>query len=128
MYNQTLVDKIENVDLTKTNADERVLSERWKKPGDIVSYKALVANGANGLQVTRATSRFVQDNNYIDASNITVGYTFPSNLSWVKKMHISTPKIFISQANLFHIGTIKTERGTSYPFARSFNLGLSTTF
>jgi len=128
MYNQTLVDKIENVNLLLTNADERVLKERWKKPGDIVSYKSLVANGTNGLQLTNATSRFVQDNNYLDASSITVGYTFPSNLEWVRKMRLSTPKIFITQANVFRIATIKTERGTSYPFSRSFNFGISTTF
>jgi len=128
MYNQTLVDKIENVDLLHSNADERVLTERWKQPGDVASYKSLVANGANGQQLTNATSRFVQDNNYIEASSITVGYTFPSNLAWVRKMHLSTPKIFITQANVLRWATIKTERGTGYPFARTFNFGLSTTF
>lgn len=128
MYNQTLVDKIENVNLLVTNADERVLTERWKQPGDIVSFKALVANGTNGLQLTNATSRFVQDNNYLEASSITVGYTFPSNLGWVRKMHLSTPRLFITQTNALRFATIKTERGTGYPFARTFNFGLSTTF
>jgi len=128
MYNQTLVDKIENVNLLVTNADERVLTERWKQPGDIVSFKALVKDGTNGLQQTNATSRFVQDNNYLEASSITVGYTFPSNLEWVRKMHLSTPRIFITQTNAFRLATIKTERGTGYPFARTFNFGLSTTF
>ena len=129
MYNQTLVDKIENVNLLTTNADERVLTERWKQPGDVVSYKALVANGSvGGLQLTNTTSRFVQDNNYIDASSITVGYTFPSNLGWVRKLRLSTPRLAITQNNVFHIGTIKTERGTAYPFARTFSFGLSTTF
>ncbi len=128
MYNQTLLDKIENVDLRITNADERVLTERWKKPGDVVSFKALVVNGTSGLQQTNATSRFVQDNNYIEATNITVGYVFPSNLNWVKKMHLSTPRISITQVNVFRFATIKTERGTGYPFTRTFNFGLSTTF
>ena len=128
MYNQTLVDKIENVNLLVTNADERVLTQRWKQPGDVVPYKSLVANGASGLQQTNATSRFVQDNNYLDASSITVGYAFPSNLDWVRKLRLSTPRLFITQNNVFHIGTIKAERGTSYPFARTFNFGLSTTF
>ena len=129
MYNQTLVDKIENVDLIHSNADERVFTERWKQPGDHASYKSLVANGGgSGLQVTKATSRFVQDNNYIDGSSISLGYTFPQNLNWVRTLHLSTPKLFITQNNVFHMGTIKTERGTSYPFARSFSLGLSTTF
>ncbi len=128
MYNQTLVDKIENVNLLLTNADERVLKERWKQPGDVVSFKSLVANGNTGLQLTNATSRFIQDNNYLEASSITVGYTFPSNLDWVRKIKLSTPRIFITQNNVFRFATIKTERGSSYPFARSFNFGLATTF
>ncbi|HEX6849382.1 MAG TPA: SusC/RagA family TonB-linked outer membrane protein [Chitinophagaceae bacterium] len=128
IYNQTLVDKIENVNLRATNADERVLTERWKKPGDIVSYKSLVADGSNGLTVTKATSRFVQDNNYLEAASMTLGYTFPSNLNWVRKLHLSTPRFSITQVNMFRIGTTKTERGTSYPFARSFSFGLSTSF
>jgi hypothetical protein len=102
-----------------------VLTERWKQPGDIVSYKSLVASVG---QQPNTTSRFVQDNNYLEASSITVGYTFPSNLAWVKKAHLSTPRFFITQANGFRFGTIKTERGTGYPFSRTFNFGLSTTF
>jgi TonB-linked SusC/RagA family outer membrane protein len=128
MYNQTLVDKIENINLRATNADERVLNERWKKPGDIASYKSLVADGTSGLQLTNATSRFVQDNNYIEAASITVGYTFPSNLDWVRKLKLSTPRLFITQTNVFRVATIQTERGTGYPFTRTFNFGLSTTF
>ncbi|MES2773054.1 MAG: SusC/RagA family TonB-linked outer membrane protein [Bacteroidota bacterium] len=128
MYNQTLVDKIENVNLLVTNADERVLTERWKQPGDIVSYKSLVANGTNGLQQTNATSRFVQDNDYLEAASTTIGYTFPTNLAWVKKLRLSTPRLFITQNNVFRFATIKTERGTGYPFSRSFSFGLSTTF
>jgi hypothetical protein len=129
MYNQTLVDKIENVNLLTTNADERVLTERWKKPGDIASYKSLVKDGSSSsLLQTNSTSRFVQDNNYLEASSISVGYTFPSNLAWVRKMHLSTPRLMITQANVFRFATIETERGTGYPFARTFNFGLSTTF
>jgi TonB-linked SusC/RagA family outer membrane protein len=128
LYNQTLVDKIENVDLRKNNADERVLTQRWKKPGDIASFKGLVADGTNGLQTTYATSRFVMDDNYLEASSITVGYAFSPNMPWVRKARISAPRLFITQNNLFRFATIKTERGTAYPFSRSFSFGLSTTF
>jgi TonB-linked SusC/RagA family outer membrane protein len=123
-YNQTLADKIENVNLLLTNADTRVLTERWKQPGDIVPFKALASNGQN----TNTTSRFVQRDNFLDAASMTVGYTFSSNAKWVKMLHLSTPKIYITQNQLFHWGTIEMERGTSYPFARRFNFGLSTTF
>jgi TonB-linked SusC/RagA family outer membrane protein len=129
MYNQTLVDKIENINLTKSNADKRVLTDRWKQPGDHASFKSLVADGSSStLLATYATSRFVQNDNYLEASSITVGYSFPSNLAWVRKMRLSTPKFFITQNNLFRFATIETERGTGYPFARTFSFGLSTTF
>jgi TonB-linked SusC/RagA family outer membrane protein len=129
MYNQTLVDKIENINLTKSNADKRVLTDRWKQPGDHASFKSLVADGSSStLLATYATSRFVQNDNYLEASSITVGYSFPSNLAWVRKMRLSTPKFFITQNNLFRFATIETERGTAYPFARTFSFGLSTTF
>ncbi|AEV99417.1 TonB-dependent receptor plug [Niastella koreensis GR20-10] len=128
-YNQTLVDKVENVNLVSANADERVLTERWKKPGDRASFKSLVANGANSsLLITKSTSRFVQDDNYLAASSVSVGYTFPGNLLWVKKMHLSTPRLAITQNDAFRLATIKNERGTSYPFARSYSFGLSTSF
>src|SRR5207302_5311892 len=98
MYNQTLADKIENINLNYTNADTRVLTDRWKKPGDHVSFKGLAVDGGSSrLLMTNATSRFVQRNNYIEAASITVGYNFPTNLKWVKMLRLSTPKIFITQ-------------------------------
>ncbi|MCU7548812.1 SusC/RagA family TonB-linked outer membrane protein [Chitinophagaceae bacterium LB-8] len=128
-YNQTLADKIENVNLNLTNADSRVLTDRWKKPGDVSSYKALVTDGGgNTLLMTQATSRFVQRDNFIDASSVTVGYNFPANLKWVRLLKLSTPKIFITQNQVFRLGTIEAERGTAYPFTRRFNFGLSSTF
>lgn len=128
MYNQTLVDRVENINLLRGNADVRVLTERWLKPGDHTSFKGLVANGEIGLQQTNATSRFVQKDNFIDLSSITVGYNFPANLKWVKAAHLSAPKLMVTQNNLIRWGTIKTERGTSYPFSRSLSFGLSTNF
>lgn len=40
MYNQTLVDLVENADLNY-NVDKRVYDGRWRNPGDIKPYKAL---------------------------------------------------------------------------------------
>jgi TonB-linked SusC/RagA family outer membrane protein len=131
MYNQTLADKIENVNLNFTNADARVLTERWKKPGDRASYKALTSTAGSAgstLLITNATSRFVQRNNFIEASSISVGYNFPSNMKWVKVLKLSTPRIYVTQNQVFRFGTIKVERGTGYPFSHRFNFGLSSTF
>jgi len=129
MYNQTLADKIENINLNYTNADIRVLTDRWKKPGDQVSFKGLVANGGSStLLMTNATTRFVQRNNYISASSISVGYSFRQNLKWVKMLKLSAPRIYVTQNDVFRVGTIKTERGTGYPFSRKFSFGLASIF
>ncbi len=72
MYNQALLDKIENLNLQNTNADIRVLTQRWKQPGDVASFKSLVSTGST---TTNSTSRFVQNNNYLNANSVTVGYT-----------------------------------------------------
>ncbi|WP_316815718.1 SusC/RagA family TonB-linked outer membrane protein [Pedobacter nyackensis] len=128
MYNQTLVDKVENVNLMQGNADLRVLTERWKQPGDHSSFKALTANGALGLQQTNVTSRFVQKDNFLELASISVGYNIPPNLKWVRAARLSAPRLMITQNNLLRFATIKTERGTSYPFSRSLNFGISTNF
>jgi TonB-linked SusC/RagA family outer membrane protein len=122
-YNQTLVDLVENVDLTNTNADSRVLTGRWRQPGDHAAFKSLALNN----QPTNATSRFVQDNNYLNASSITVGYNFPQK-GWVTRTHLSAPRLFMTQNDLFRLSTIRLERGTDYPFTRTFSFGLSTGF
>jgi hypothetical protein len=122
-YNQTLVDKVENVNITINNASRRVLNDRWKQPGDVVKFKALTDGS-----ITNTTSRFVQKNDFLDASSISFAYNFPRNLAWVRKLRLSTPRIAITQANVFRLGTMKNERGTSYPFARTFSFGLSTNF
>lgn len=127
-YNQTLVDRVENVNLLNSNGDLRVFTERWKQPGDQSAFKALVANGATGLQQTNVTSRFVQRDNFLELASLTLGYNVPAHLKWVKKARLSAPRLMITQNNLVRFGTIKTERGTAYPFSRSFNFGLSTNF
>ena len=91
------------------------------------SFKVLVADGAN-FQVTLCHFPFCQDDNYLEASSITVGYSFSTKPGLGAKMNLSTPRLFITQNNLFRFATIKTERGTGYPFSRSFSFGLSTTF
>ncbi len=40
IYNQTLITKIENADRW-FNVDERVFTDRWKKPGDKVAFRGL---------------------------------------------------------------------------------------
>lgn len=44
-YNQTLVDKVENVNVYASNVDRRVMEDRWMKPGDVAKYKKSLPTG-----------------------------------------------------------------------------------
>ena len=72
VYNQTLVDKVQDADLRK-NVDRRVFEDRWQKPGDKVMFTRLIGGAtANATSVTKPTSRFVEDNNWLELSTLNV--------------------------------------------------------
>lgn len=120
-YNQTLIDRVENVNLVY-NADRRVLTERWTKPGDVAAFKAIQINGAN----TNASSRFVQDDNTLTMTSASLLYRINPEL--VKFMKLRQLNIGLYTSNLFRISTVKMERGLDYPFAQNFSLSLQASF
>lgn len=124
-YNQTVVDKVENADLFNHNADKRVLSERWMKEGDIAKYKSLKVDRLN-ITKTRATSRFVQDYSVLSLSSLNVSYDIPQKM--LKPIGLSMLRLDLGTNDLFHISTVKQERGLSYPYARSVNFSIKATF
>jgi TonB-linked SusC/RagA family outer membrane protein len=119
IYNQTLVDKVEDADITY-NADKRISTQRWVNPGDVTPLKDIKAWG----QATMPTSRFIQDQNFIELSSVTLSYDFPIN--WIKKVKLL--RIQFNADNLFRASTVKQERGTYYPFARTYNFTLNAKF
>ena len=121
IYNQTLVDKVENAQL-QYNVDERVFTDRWQQPGDRALYKAIT-----NQSITYPTSRFVQDYNLFTLSSLTLYYDF-RNCAFVKNSFLERLKISAYTNDLFVISSVKTERGTSYPFARTFSLSAQVTF
>lgn len=121
MMNQTLLGKVENANV-KANVDERVFSDRWIKPGDVSKYKSLKDWQLN----TRTTSRFLQKNDFVSFNSITLGYNFPS--VWIQKIGLRTLKAQFSANDLGRVSTIKVERGTSYPFARTYNFSINVGF
>lgn len=121
MYNATLVEKVENAQL-QYNADRRVLTDRWQKPGDVALYKSILDQST-----TYPTSRFVQDYSLFTLSSLTLYYDF-RNCAFVKNSFLERLKISAYTNDLFVISSVKTERGTSYPFARTFSLSAQLTF
>ena len=122
VYNQTLVDKVENVKLYDMNADKRVLTERWAKPGEVTRLKSIKDRNS----VTLPTSRFVQDYNMLNFNSLTVGYDFNQDL--LKKWKMSMLRLSFNMKDIFTISSVKQERGLNYPFARTFNFTLNASF
>ncbi|NML22275.1 SusC/RagA family TonB-linked outer membrane protein [Pseudoflavitalea sp. G-6-1-2] len=117
-YNYTLLSKVENVDLYSNNADRRVLSQRWQQAGDLTQLKDI----SDRLYLTRPTSRFIQRNNQVRLSTLTVAYDIPQKK--VARFGLSRFKVQLTGSNLATISSIQQERGLQYPFARTFELSL----
>ena len=123
VFNEALFNKVENISVSglNKNQDKRALYERWQNPGDKVRFKD-IANAAS----TPMSSRFIQKENVLSMESVYVGYEFYEG--WIKKIGLSNLKIQASMRDVFRASTIKSERGTLYPFARSLELGLSFNF
>lgn len=124
-YNQTLVDKVENVNVLANNVDKRVLTDRWKKPGDNAQFKALT-QGRSGIVATRPTSRFVQDYNALSWNSLELGYDFDSSVT--DALHLSMMRLTLGMNDIMHLSSVKQERGLNYPYARSVNFSLKIAF
>ena len=75
MYNQTLVDKVENISLSSIynnpwrNLDRRALYNRWQEPGDIAYFKDI-----RDFNATYASSRFVMKENTFKLNSLNLNY------------------------------------------------------
>ncbi|UMB55447.1 SusC/RagA family TonB-linked outer membrane protein [Lutibacter sp. A64] len=134
LYNQTLVDKVENVDMLY-NVDERVLTGRWRYPGQEALFKRLgtynVDPDGDNVYVslnekTRATSRFVQDRDELDIAAISFYYDF--NEKVLDALGFERLRFMFNMNEVHKFSSIKIERGTLYPYARSMSFSLTANF
>lgn len=125
-YNKTLLDKVENANL-RYNVDRRAYTDRWQKPGDRARYKAVTRN-VNGSQ-TKASSRFIMDNDELVLNVINIDYRFESRYEkFIRDLGLSSASVGLYMEDLFHISTIRQERGIQYPMSRQMSMSLSLTF
>jgi len=123
-YNQTLVDKVENSNKYQ-NVDKRVLTDTWQKPGDEVQFKANMTQYLT-QSYTYASSRFVQDLNTLQLASLSVQYELPKH--WINHLRMQSLRLSFNTSDLLYFSTVKRERGTAYPYARSFTVGLRANF
>lgn len=119
-YNQTLVDRVENANVS-LNVDKRIYDSVWKQPGDRVNFSY------SPYKTTKPSSRFVQDLNELRLSSLNIGYDFRRS-SLLDKIGLEQLKVSFYMNDVFRLSTVKVERGLSYPFARTYSLSLQATF
>ncbi len=122
MYNSTRMSKVENIN-PRYNVDVRAFTERWKQPGDVKPYLAISSNGGSSFQYS---DRFVEKDNELWLSSITLQYNMPQE--YIKSLGLQRLYVSAGAEDIFRITSAKYERGTSYPYSRSVNLSLSLTF
>lgn len=122
MYNSTRVQKVERIN-PRYNADIRAFEGRWKQPGDVVPYIDISTEASSSYTYS---SRFVEKDNELILSSAYVQYEFKPDL--LRKLRMQKFYVGLSTEELFRVTAAHYERGTSYPFSRSFSLTASVTF
>ncbi len=122
IYNATRAANVENVN-PKYNVDKRAFDQRWKNINDVVPYLD-IANADSRTFIH--TSRFVEDQNYLEVSRIDLSYQVNSEIA--TKLGFKRLRLSFAANDPFQFSTVKYERGTSYPFSRGFSFTISPTF
>ncbi|WP_394363569.1 SusC/RagA family TonB-linked outer membrane protein [Chitinophaga costaii] len=126
-FNQAMFNKVENISTKdlENNQDKRALYDRWQKPGDIKPFRS-IAMAADG---TSMSSRFVQKENYISGEAISFGYQLydPHN-RLLRSIGAKSLRFTAYMNDIFRVSNILLERGTDYPYTRSFSFSVSATF
>ena len=122
IYNGSAATVMDAQNIRPENNVSKDFLYRWQKPGDIAPLRNIKDMNTS----TMPTSRFVQDDNELSLSALTLSYDF--NTDWLKKIRLKMLRLELSTNDLFRASTVRQERGTSYPFARTFNFSLRATF
>ncbi|MCQ2221196.1 MAG: SusC/RagA family TonB-linked outer membrane protein, partial [Prevotella sp.] len=122
-YNSTLRDRVEvtSTYLRSYNADKRVLESRWYNAGDVAFFSKIQS------EQTKATSRYVMNDNVLELSSISLQYKLHN--AWLMRNCGMQSAVFaVNMNDLAHWGSIKMERGTSYPYSRNIQFSLKLMF
>ena len=120
-YNQTILEKVENADIANSNVDRRVVTDRWRRVGDVAPFYGLSEKGS-----TKPSSRFVQNENFINFNSIAIGYDFGRKL--ISRFKLSSLSISFNASDLARWNTIRQERGLSYPYSHTYSISLRASY
>lgn len=123
--NEALYQKVENInfDELSSNQDRRALYDRWQQVGDQARYKSISL-----LEETPISSRFLQKENIFSGESLSISYLWDAGKSaWLQRSGLQSVRITCYANDFLRISNILAERGTAYPFSRTYALSLSLT-
>lgn len=123
VFNTSLFQKVENIGTEDVynNQDKRALYDRWSATNREAYFK-----GISLVQTTDKSSRFVMDENTFTGESINIGYEFPDRIT--RKLKMSALSVQMTMNDIFRVSSVRVERGTDYPFARSISFSIGMTF
>jgi hypothetical protein len=121
IFNSALYNKVENISRQNIvyNQDRRALYDRWQQVGQVSQFR-----GISLTQQTPMSSRFIQKQNVLRATDFSVQWNFIGE-EWIKSLGLSSLTAQLSTQDLFYISNVRNERSFSYPFARGVSLTIS---
>lgn len=90
-----------------------MLSARWKNAGDVVPYYDLSKNPTQN-----PTSRFVQDDNRLDFTSLSIGYDFSRQL--ISKWKLKSLSVQFSANDLCKWRSVKEEKSYKLSICEKF--------
>ena len=121
-FNQALYEKVENINFDDlgSNQDRRALYDRWQQPGDQARFR-----GISLMEDTPMSSRFIQKENVLSGESLSVGYVWDTTKTyWLRQTGVEQLRITGYANNFLRWSNILAERGTDYPFSRTFSLSV----
>jgi hypothetical protein len=124
IFNTDLYNKVENITPSTVwfNQDKRALYDRWQYPGEVSQFKSITSL----TTTTPMSSRFVQLDNQLLGESINLGWRATNG--WIRKAGMQSLGFNFYLNDLFWWETIKLERGTDYPFARTAAFSINASF
>ena len=123
VFNTSLFEKVENIGTEDVynNQDKRALYDRWSTTNREAWYK-----GISLVQTTDKSSRFVMDENTFTGESFNIGYEFPDRIC--RKLKLGAMNVQMTMSDIFRLSSVRVERGTDYPFARTVSFSVGLTF
>lgn len=117
-----MADKVENINPWETWIAGH-LPIGGKNRGDLKRFLGIPESKSDNK---RYSERFVERDNLFEIRNISINYEFKPE--WLKRFGVKRLNVGFGMNDIARFSSMKLERGTSYPFERSFNITFRPTF